>query len=112
MCWKRRVSCSRIVSDILQHRRIRVVWRILGRRSLVFFIAKKQSIPWMKMFRCRCSRLRLGYAVGRIGCLLSGDGDYGIPTTLPWGMSFAHGIVPTPPGCLCTPTPIYEFMVG
>jgi phosphatidylglycerol:prolipoprotein diacylglycerol transferase len=35
------------------------------------------------------------YAVGRIGCFLSGDGDYGVPTTLPWGVSFPHGIVPT-----------------
>jgi len=25
-----------------------------------------------------------GYAIGRMGCLLSGDGDYGTPTTLPW----------------------------
>ena len=30
----------------------------------------------------------IGYGVGRLGCLVSGDGDYGIPTTLPWGMSF------------------------
>ena len=30
----------------------------------------------------------LGYGIGRIGCLISGDGDYGIPTSLPWGMSF------------------------
>lgn len=30
----------------------------------------------------------VGYGVGRIGCLTSGDGDYGIPTSLPWGVSF------------------------
>ena len=28
----------------------------------------------------------IGYGVGRIGCLLAGDGDYGINTTLPWGV--------------------------
>jgi len=30
----------------------------------------------------------VGYGVGRLGCLISGDGDYGIPTSLPWGISF------------------------
>jgi phosphatidylglycerol:prolipoprotein diacylglycerol transferase len=50
----------------------------------------------------------VGYGVGRIGCLVSGDGDYGIPTTLPWGMRFPHGLVPT--DVPVHPTPIYEFL--
>jgi phosphatidylglycerol:prolipoprotein diacylglycerol transferase len=54
----------------------------------------------------------VGYAVGRIGCLTSGDGDYGIPTTLPWGMGFPDGIDPTPPGVRVHPTPIYELIAG
>ena len=37
----------------------------------------------------------LGYSVGRIGCFLSGDGDYGIPSNLPWAISFPNGLVPT-----------------
>ena len=52
----------------------------------------------------------LGYGVGRIGCLLSGDGDYGIPTSPPWGMSFPNGLVPTTERV--HPTPIYEFLVA
>lgn len=36
----------------------------------------------------------VGYAVGRIGCFLTGD-DYGVPTNLPWGMSFPKGSPPT-----------------
>jgi phosphatidylglycerol:prolipoprotein diacylglycerol transferase len=31
--------------------------------------------------------------VGRIGCHLAGDGDYGTPTALPWGTIYAQGIV-------------------
>ena len=54
----------------------------------------------------------MGYGIGRIGCLISGDGDYGIPTSLPWGMSFPNGIEPTPPGVRVHPTPLYEFGVG
>jgi len=52
----------------------------------------------------------IGYGIGRIGCFLSGDGCYGIPTTLPWGMSFPNGIVPTLDHV--HPTPLYELAAG
>ncbi len=58
------------------------------------------------------SAAAVGYGVGRLGCLISGDGDYGIPTTLPWGMGFPNGLVPTPPGVRVHPTPTYELIVG
>jgi len=50
----------------------------------------------------------VGYAVGRIGCLLSGDGDYGSPTKSFIGIAFPHGTVPTPPGVKVWPTPPME----
>ena len=51
----------------------------------------------------------IGYGVGRIGCLTSGDGDYGIKTTLPWGVHMArNALVPTPN--LVQPTPVYELL--
>jgi phosphatidylglycerol---prolipoprotein diacylglyceryl transferase len=52
----------------------------------------------------------VGYGVGRLGCLLSGDGDYGTPTRLPWGMSFPNGLVPTTQRV--HPTPIYELLLA
>ena len=52
--------------------------------------------------------LALGYAIGRIGCQLSGDGDYGKHTDLPWGMSDPHGTVPTTD--TVHPTPVYETL--
>jgi phosphatidylglycerol---prolipoprotein diacylglyceryl transferase len=52
--------------------------------------------------------LALGYAIGRIGCQVSGDGDYGIRSNLPWAMGYPHGTVPTAPGVKVQPTPIYE----
>jgi len=52
----------------------------------------------------------VGYGVGRLGCLISGDGDYGIPTSLPWGMSFPNGLVPTTQRV--HPTPIYELIAA
>jgi phosphatidylglycerol---prolipoprotein diacylglyceryl transferase len=52
--------------------------------------------------------LALGYAVGRIGCQLSGDGDYGIESDLPWAMAYPDGTVPTSEQV--HPTPIYETL--
>jgi phosphatidylglycerol---prolipoprotein diacylglyceryl transferase len=52
----------------------------------------------------------IGYGIGRIGCFLSGDGCYGVPTNLPWGMSFPHGIDPTV--VRVHPTPLYEMVAG
>jgi len=52
----------------------------------------------------------IGYGVGRIGCLLSGDGCYGVPTQLPWGMSFPNGIDPI--FQRVHPTPLYEFCLA
>ena len=53
----------------------------------------------------------MGYAIGRIGCQLAGDGDYGKPSTLPWAMGYPNGTVPTPPGVRVQPTPIYEIII-
>jgi phosphatidylglycerol---prolipoprotein diacylglyceryl transferase len=52
--------------------------------------------------------LALGYAVGRIGCQLSGDGDYGEPWDGPWAMSYPDGTVPTTEQV--HPTPVYETL--
>lgn len=54
--------------------------------------------------------LALGYAIGRIGCQLSGDGDYGQEWDGPWAMGYPEGTVPTDPGVTVHPTPIYETL--
>ena len=52
----------------------------------------------------------LGYGIGRIGCLLAGDGDYGPPSDVPWAMAFPNGTVPT--DVPVHPTPIYETLMS
>jgi phosphatidylglycerol---prolipoprotein diacylglyceryl transferase len=52
--------------------------------------------------------LAVGYAIGRIGCQLSGDGDYGTSSDLPWAMSYPDGTVPTTDEV--HPTPVYETL--
>jgi phosphatidylglycerol---prolipoprotein diacylglyceryl transferase len=54
--------------------------------------------------------LALGYAIGRIGCQVSGDGDYGKAWDGPWAMGYPDGTVPTAPGVTVHPTPIYETL--
>jgi phosphatidylglycerol---prolipoprotein diacylglyceryl transferase len=82
---------------------------LAGLATLVVF-AILYRIPLLQFLDACSPAAALGYAVGRIGCLTSGDGDYGIPTSLPWGMSFPNGLVPTTQRV--HPTPIYEFIAG
>ena len=74
------------------------------------WLARREKIPLLTMMDAGSPAAALGYGVGRIGCFLSGDGDYGVPTSLPWGMSFPNGLVPTTERV--HPTPIYELIVA
>jgi phosphatidylglycerol---prolipoprotein diacylglyceryl transferase len=85
------------------------------------WLARAKKIPLLEMLDAGSPAAALGYGIGRIGCLLAGDGDYGKPTSLPWGMRFPNGLVPTtqtcvqwgwPASCRVQPTPIYEFIVA
>jgi phosphatidylglycerol:prolipoprotein diacylglycerol transferase len=60
------------------------------------------------MFDVAAVPLAAGYAIGRIGCQLSGDGDYGIPWDGPWAMGYPNGTVPTTTPV--HPTPVYETL--
>jgi phosphatidylglycerol:prolipoprotein diacylglycerol transferase len=92
----------------------------LGGFAALLTLSRREKIPALTFLDACSPAACVGYAIGRIGCLLSGDGDYGIPTTLPWGMSFPIGVVPTtetcvqqgwPADCRVHPTPLYEFFV-
>jgi len=70
------------------------------------------KVGGIRMLDLAAPAAAIGYGVGRIGCLTSGDGDYGINTTLPWGvhMKFNALVPPNPPDALVQPTPIYELL--
>jgi phosphatidylglycerol:prolipoprotein diacylglycerol transferase len=82
-----------------------VAWRIIQHNA-----GARRPISLLTIFDAGSPAAALGYGIGRIGCLLSGDGDYGIPTSLPWGMGFPNGLVPTVERV--HPTPIYEFIAA
>src|ERR1700691_1575949 len=83
---------------------------LLGGFAAFVWVGRRQRIPLLSLLDVGSPAAALGYGIGRIGCFLSGDGDYGIPTSLPWGMSFPNGLVPTTQRV--HPTPIYEFLVA
>lgn len=79
---------------------------------VVLCLARRDGTEIAKLCDALGPALALGYAVGRVGCQLSGDGDYGIPTTGWWGMSYETGMVPTLPGEQVYPTPLFESTVA
>ncbi|MCK9425525.1 MAG: prolipoprotein diacylglyceryl transferase [Ignavibacteriaceae bacterium] len=102
---------------------------ILAIIAIAVFL-KRKKIPFLYIADASSPSLALAYGIGRIGCHLAGDGDYGLPTTLPWGTNYQNGIVKPsqmfygsdiaknfpngiiPDNTPLHPTPIYEFLVG
>src|SRR5262249_37988329 len=67
-------------------------------------------VPWASAADTAAPALALGLAIGRVGCHLAGDGDWGTPSTLPWAVAYAHGVAPWPhpPGVRVHPAALYE----
>lgn len=83
---------------------------VVGGAVAVAIWGKSRGLPLLMVADVAAPPLALGLAIGRIGCQLSGDGDYGVPSDLPWAMSYPHGVVPTTDRV--HPTPIYEFVLN
>jgi phosphatidylglycerol:prolipoprotein diacylglycerol transferase len=73
---------------------------------------RRQHIPWLVGADVLAPAIALGHAVGRMGCQVAGDGDWGTETKLPWGMAYPYAVVGwnKPPGVRVHPTPIYETL--
>jgi len=83
---------------------------LLGGIAAVLLWAWWRDFLRLALLDMAAPALALGYAIGRIGCQVSGDGDYGKVSSLPWAMGYPHGAVPTAPGVTVQPTPIYETL--
>jgi len=84
---------------------------LIGGFIAVYCLALLRKVPVGLMANAAGPGVAIGYAVGRIGCQLAGDGDYGKVSDLPWAMGYPHGVVPTPPGVTVHPTPVYETLI-
>ena len=85
-----------------------LVWfgGLVGGALGVILWARWRGFLEARMFDAVAPGLALGYAIGRVGCQLSGDGDYGEATDLPWGMAYPEGTVSTTEEV--HPTPVFE----
>jgi len=80
----------------------------IGGALAVLLWARYRNFLGLALLDLTAPALALGYAIGRCGCQLSGDGDYGKPWDGPWATSYPHGTVPTER--TVHPTPVYETL--
>ncbi len=85
-----------------------LVWYggLIGGSAAVSWVIYRSPNPFLPTVDVIGPLLLVGYGIGRIGCLLAGDGDYGPPSDAWWAMAFPNGTVPT--NDRVHPTPIYE----
>src|SRR4051794_35674364 len=83
---------------------------LLGGTVGVLLWAWRRGFVTLALLDMSAPGLALGYAIGRIGCQVSGDGDYGKAWSGPWAMGYPDGTVPTDPGVTVHPSPIYETL--
>ena len=81
---------------------------------------RRYGVPWLTAVDCIAPGLPLAHAIGRIGCELAGDGDWGKPSTLPWAHAYPNAIIGwqdwvaangLPPDVRVHPTPLYEMLM-
>jgi len=99
---------------------------------VIWLYVRKKGIPFLKICDAAAPGLMIGYGIARIGCHLAGDGDYGMPTSLPWGTVYSKGTYPpsaafkdfpeivqkygvhgvVPDTIPVHPAPMYEFLMA
>lgn len=82
---------------------------IAGVLAVVLF-ARQYKLPLGELSGRVAAPLSVAYGIGRLGCLLAGDGTYGKPSNLPWAMAFPNGTIPTT--VPVQPTPLYEALIA
>jgi len=87
-----------------------LVWfgGLVGGTLGVLLWARWRGFLGLRLLDLTAPALALGYAIGRVGCQLSGDGDYGVESDLPWAMAYPEGTVATTEEV--HPTPVYETL--
>jgi phosphatidylglycerol:prolipoprotein diacylglycerol transferase len=98
----------------------------------IMVYVRRKKIPFLRICDAAAPALMIGYGIARLGCHFAGDGDYGMPTSLPWGAVYSNGTYPpsvafrdfpdivsrygvngvVPDTIAVHPAPVYEFILG
>lgn len=78
----------------------------------IWIYARRKKIPFLLVCDAAAPALMIGYGIARIGCHLSGDGDYGFPTSLPWGMEYSNGTYPPSVAFRDFPEIVQKYGIG
>jgi len=96
---------------------------IFGAVSVIWY-AHKNNINVRHLIDASAPGLMLAYGVGRIGCQVAGDGDWGIDNTAPkpswmsflpdwcWAYSYPHNVLNEHLNAPVFPTPLYEALIS
>ncbi len=83
----------------------------LGGGALVAYVlARRHKMNFGSVLECTALGLPIGQALGRIGCHVGGDGDWGTVSELPWAVAYRNAIIgwDYAEGIRVHPTPLYE----
>ncbi len=78
-----------------------LVWYggFIGGTAAIFLNGWRLHVPTRLTMELCAPAVAVGHAIGRVGCFVVQD-DYGIPTSLPWGLRFPEGVPPSTAGNL------------
>ena len=132
-----KVSFAQMIDQLLSGGGLAIYGGLIGGFIAVFLYLKRHKIPPIHVMDAVAPALIVAYGVGRIGCQLSGDGDWGIVNELAkpgwlawlpdalWAQTYPHNVInegTTIDGCTwryCSeltearfPTPIYETVMA
>jgi len=83
---------------------------MIGGLVVGWWLTRRHKLDSKSVLDSAALGLPLGHGLGRIGCHLAGDGDWGKVTDVPWGVAYENAFVgwPHAPGVVVHPTPLYE----
>jgi phosphatidylglycerol:prolipoprotein diacylglycerol transferase len=95
---------------------ILAIWRgglaihgaLLAGAATAIWYVRRHRLSFWRFADTLAPSVILGQAIGRLACFLNGDA-YGIPTTLPWAVTFTNPAAMAPLGVPLHPTQLYEM---
>ena len=83
---------------------------LIGAIIAIVLFARRRGIPLLTALDVAAPGAAIGQAIGHIGCLIGGD-SYGIPTDLPWAVTYRNPGAMAPLNVPLHPTQAYEAIL-